>query len=306
MDKTTNFKRIGFFLLKIILLLVVLTLFYLQLSKTKFSLSVIKLEHPLLLFFALTLIAPNWFFEFLKWKSTLKALEVKIKDGDDKSSFYAGIVTGMITPNMLGNFIGRLYYFDRKYRIPITLWTLISNNAQFLVTVLYGVLAMFISTSDHFTMSGSGILILPLITLFFVWFYFQYDKVLNLFSFSKNKLLQRLIAQKKDNKLLGELLVWSLLRYVVFLSQFALVLIAFGAKLDFNGVLVIMEYYFILTFFPSLFLGKFIIRDSVAIMVLGGAVASNEIVLCASFSIWVMNLLLPSLFSLILLKNKKV
>ncbi|MES2800745.1 MAG: lysylphosphatidylglycerol synthase domain-containing protein [Bacteroidota bacterium] len=305
MDKTTKIKRITFFVLKIILLIVVLGLMYFQLQKSDFSLQKIELQHYSTLFLAVLLLPLNWYIEFLKWKSILKSQGVARDNDKEKNSFYAGIVTGMLTPNMLGNFLGRIYYFEKKHRIGIILLTLMSNYAQFLITILYGILAFFLFQGKSLQVNETGFLLLPGLGLLLLLCYFYYDKFFLLFSIFKSKTVKRILALKKDTNMLTALLVLSMLRYFVFTAQFTLILHAFGAEISFNVIFLIMQYYFILIFFPSLFLGKFIIRDSVAMMVLGGIVASNEIVLVASLSVWVINLLVPTIFALVILKNKK-
>ena len=71
------------------------------------------------LILAIVLVVPNIWFAYIKWKVTLRIMG---QDGDQNrtvQSFFAGVVMGMVTPNMMGNFIGRFYYFAKEHRPTI-------------------------------------------------------------------------------------------------------------------------------------------------------------------------------------------
>ncbi|MFN5910780.1 MAG: hypothetical protein ACK45H_05550, partial [Bacteroidota bacterium] len=65
----------------------------------------------------------------------------------------------------------------------------------------------------------------------------------------------------------------------------------------------IWQYYGWLTCVPSLFLGKLVVRDSIALWVLGFAGLSAAAIIQASIFIWIVNLLLPTLVALFILKK---
>lgn len=44
---------------------------------------------------------------------------------------------------MLGNFIGRFYYFEKQYRLIIKAFTMLSNFGQFLASITFGTVAVF-------------------------------------------------------------------------------------------------------------------------------------------------------------------
>ena len=83
----------------------------------------------------------NWCFEWLKWKEVVRFSGDKPTIQQRYHSFWAGIVSGMLTPNMLGNFLGRIYYFKRTVRFIITYLTLLGSFSQFLITILSKILS---------------------------------------------------------------------------------------------------------------------------------------------------------------------
>ena len=101
-----------------------------------YNLKVLKFEY---IVYALLLVFLNWGIEWLKWLKTIDLIELKNKKSNWVlfQSFSAGIVSGVLTPNMMGNFIGRLYYFNRENRPMITLGTMLTNYTQFFASILF-------------------------------------------------------------------------------------------------------------------------------------------------------------------------
>ena len=123
----------------------------------------------------------------------------------------------------------------------------------------------------------------------------------------KRTLVRGLLALLENNKdLRTRMLGLGIFRHLIFTIQFALVLYAFGVEIDATSILWIWQFYFWVTLAPSLFLGKLGVRESVAVWVFAAAGIAEFSVVLAAFSIWVMNLFLPTLVSLVILKRAKV
>ena len=285
----------------------ILLVFYWQLTKLNFSIESVELKFPLLFILAFLLVPLNWFCEWQKWRITLKAAEVRSTNSLAFNAFLAGIVSGMLTPNMLGNFIGRIFYFQRRDRIAITVYTIFSNYGQFAASVIVGLICIFFLNETPFGLLPDYFIWLALPVILFVFilhFYFDF-----LFSkFFKRRMRELRIPNK--NRLFSsfhwKVLFWSLFRLSVFSIQFYLVLVAFGAEFNFILFLWIGQYYFWVTLAPSLFFGKVVIRDSIALWVLIAVVSNSTTIVAASFSIWIINLLIPTLFSVLFFRSKKV
>jgi hypothetical protein len=277
-----------------------------QLKKVDWNKESIHIDHPMFFVLVLLLVPLNWLFEWWKWKSTLSVLEINPTKKVMIHSFFAGIVTGMLTPNMLGNFIGRMYYFQRNQRIPLIVLTLITNYAQFIASIVFGIVAILILKETPFELDISGIsllLILGAISVFLFYFNFEW-----IFRFWKKKSsILELIRNLKSRKIYRwRILMLSLARHVIFTLQFICMLHAFGESFSVLNVLWIWQVYLWITLAPSLFLGKLAIRESISIWVLGIAGMSELSVLISSFSIWTLNLLLPTLIGLVVCEKNKV
>lgn len=256
------------------------------------------------LLLAIGLVYFNIWIVYLQWKVTLNVIVPKTEFITRYQSFFAGIVTGIITPNMIGNFIGRFYYFPRKYRIPIILFTLLSNYAQFLASLIFGWFAILV-VGDLYVLpnSESLIVVLGVAVILALLFYFFIDNFLTRFK-KKTYFDNFKVLLKRNKTYRSKILGLSLLRFFVFTIQFSLVLQAFGEVIDLTSILAIWQVYLLTMLIPSLFLGKIGVRESVALFVLTNLGMNEFAILFSSLIIWGVNTLFPALIGLIICKNK--
>jgi uncharacterized membrane protein YbhN (UPF0104 family) len=304
--KTNKKHGVLFFFLKLILFAGVVYLIYAQLSgidEDKWK--DFSIKNPLSLILAVILVVPNMWMVFMSWKITLKIMGL---DGDKQrniQSFFAGLVTGMLTPNMAGNFIGRLYYFDKKHRGTITFLTVLCNYAQMLATLIFGTLAIL--WVDEIYLVGSEayliwLVILSVTTALAFYFFFE----LPLKWFKRTKFLAISQSLIKEHPIFRwKLLSWSLSRNLVFTCQSALMLHAFGETLSFAMLLAICQIYFIAILVPSLFLGKLGVKEVISIGVLSTLGMNEFSIIFASLCIWFVNSLAPAALGLIMCNRSK-
>lgn len=304
MVKSKKKQRIGFFFFKLIAFVALIVLLTLQLKTVDWQTHSVLPKSPALLLFALLLVPLNWWFEWQKWKATIDVLAIECTPKTLQQSFFAGIITGMLTPNMLGNFIGRLLYFPRKHRISLILLTVVSNYAQFLASIVFGIIGILILQKTPLAVSLSSIVIpLILIGISAILLYFYGEHVTRL-NRRKTRIYTWFQCLNNRKKYRFAILLRSAMRHTVFTLQFLIVLSAFGESFSWENVWWVWQVYLWVTLTPSLFLGKLAIRESISIWVLSLAGMETVHVLLASLSIWIMNLLLPTLLSLFLTKQK--
>lgn len=278
----------------------------LQLKNVDWQKDSVVPKFPLFLLLALALVPLNWWFEWQKWKVTIRLLGIDASKQVLQHAFLAGIVTGMLTPNMLGNFIGRLFYFPRKQRIPLILLTFVSNYAQFLVSILFGIIGIAILQQTPLAVPLPPILIsLFLFGLGAIALYF-YGEHLTRFKRRKTRIYTWFRTLSGLKKYRFSIVALSGMRHTVFTLQFLCALSAYGESFSWENAWWIWQVYLWVTLTPSLFLGKLAIRESISIWVLSTAGVASIHVLLASLSIWTMNLLLPTSLSLFLTKRKSV
>jgi hypothetical protein len=240
----------------------------------------------------------------MKWKLTLSTIGT---DSDKKTrvqSFFAGIVTGILTPNMIGNFIGRFYYFERKHRSQIITFTLLCNFAAFIASVTIGTLAVLLM-GEILVLKESHQLITWLFACVLIAyiFYFFIDNLLA--RFRKKEFAYNFKKILKENRWYRfKILGLSYSRFIIFTLQFSLMLHAFGAELNFILIGSIWQVYLITMLVPSLFLGKIGVKEAIALEILGQLDINDFSILFASLIIWFVNTISPALIGFIICRDK--
>lgn len=304
MLKTKQNRKNIFNLAKLILFIGVLFLVYWQVSQFEASSwDNFKISNPISLVVAILFVFPNIWLAYFKWKTTLRLVAPKEKGRVIRQSFFAGVVTGMLTPNMVGNFIGRFYYFERAKRIPIILFTLLSNYAQFIASLTFGWVAILIVGKIYSIEPSKSLLVflgVGVVVAFLVYFFI--DNFLSRFK-RKDYFIDFRERLRKNRTFRSKILGLSLLRFLVFTIQFSLVLNSFGEDLSIENVMAIWQVYLLTMLIPSMFFGKIGVRESVALFVLTGVGMNEFAVLFSSLIIWLVNSLSPAILGLVICKN---
>ena len=240
----------------------------------------------------------NWFIEWLKWRAIISSKD--INTSTRWHSFLSGIVSSVLTPAYAGNFIGRMFYFEKKDRKEIILNTLVGNISQFIISIGLGLIALGILYANEISLIEFllMILLLGLVTAL----YFFGDRFVSKIPF---KFFQELDLILVSKTLRAKLLGLSLLRYSIFIVQFFIALMVFQAAYDLNLFLWIALMYGTITVAPSLFFGKIIVRETLALTILGLAGLAGPIILLAAFSTWLINQMVPVLIATLLLKKRR-
>lgn len=257
----------------------------------------------------------NWSVEALKWRSLVKNLQV-FKLQTALKAVLSGLPLGLLTPNRIGEFAGRILFLPPKKRVKGAFASLIGSVSQFIITILFGSIAFvfFAWTSDLITlgfwylMSISLLVTLlnvVLITLFLntrasyaildrvKWLHNRFEKHFRIFL-------------SMDNDLLLKALAWSSLRYVIFFSQFYLLLLLFHVDITLEqAILTIPITYLAQTAIPSITLAELGVREASAAGIIGLVSSNITGIILASFSVWIINLILPSILGSLILAIHK-
>ena len=303
MYKTIKNSRIIERFGKVIVTLLLLIFCFIQFSAIDWQqFKKIQLTQPLYFIVALILIIFNIAFEFFKWNLIVNKVKVVTSTKVRISSFFAGTATAFITPNLLGNFIGRIYYFERKHRGKIITHTLLSNGAQFISSMIGGIISILILGNKVKMLQSFPSLLFIFFLLVLLLIYFVFDKI-----FKSHKKLNRISLTLQNTTLLRtKFILLSLTRHLVFTSQYVCVLVSFGVNFDTEIYLYIFQIFFWSTLIPSIWIGKLFIRESVALYLLSTIISSGAIIICSAFLVWCMNQVFPALVSLIFIRKKNV
>lgn len=313
MNKINKKKLLNFIIAPILLLLLLILIFRQISSRGSFieEWNIFKshLENTSVLLIALVLflVPLNLILEAKKWQLLLKKIE-KLSFLKALASTLTGVAFALITPNKIGDFAGRILYLSNKAKLRGAIATLIGNLAQTIVAFSFGIAGLIYLNIYY---PGTW----QIITLFIaiggagILFYF-YFRITILSSWAERfpKLRSIVIAfrvlKRYSKKDLLQVLLISLFRFCVYNCQFLLLIQIFGAGVPWiEGFIISGLMFWMIAIIPSLFLADIGVRGFVAgLLFTDTGISSNAVsVLAGSYSIWILNLVVPAIIGSFLL-----
>lgn len=223
--------------------------------------------------FVLLMVPINWWLEIQKWKYCVRPLI----DSSTKwatSSVLRGLSLNWVMPFTLGDFIGRSLGLPRtKATVRVNL---VNRFVSMWVTAFMGVLASVFFWPDYVSFSFPGVILM----IFTLLFLFRIEKTYS----SKEKL---------------SILAFTLLRYLVFSTQLGILLHHFCPDLSITVLIQGIPLVFLIrTVAPSL-LGALGVREAAIIWIFLPFTDEAGSLLMASLTLWLFNIVVPSLVGLI-------
>lgn len=262
----------------------------------------------------------NWSLETAKWRYLIGKVE-KIGFFMAFQAVLTGISISSFIPNRVGEYFGRIYILKTASRIEGILITLVGSMSQLLITVLAGSFALLVFIPGYLPGTGfsDGYLYYCLVTLvvtldcLLVALFFKLSFLTTL----KEQILRNGLKPLRKffrifafyhNREMAVVMILSFLRYLVFSSQFYLLLTLFGIEIPyFSALMLIALIYLIMAIIPTIALTELGIRGSVALYIFGlysGQVlpvsgANSLGIFAASTLLWTINLGIPALIGTI-------
>ncbi len=267
-----------------------------------------------LLLFVMMMI--NWSLEALKWQLLISKIE--------KVSFFkamVGVLTGIsissFTPNRVGEFFGRAFILKQASHVEGILITVVGSMSQLLITLLTGSAALLIflpwclpeAIFSHGYLYFTILALVVFLDVLLLALFFN----LSFLNILKEKILQNGLKKIRrffrvftfySNRELIVVMLLSMLRYVIFSTQFYILLQMFDVPVPYFDALVMISLtYFIMAVIPTIALTELGIRGSVALYVFGLYLALaypypaifNLGIFSASTFLWFINLGIPAL-----------
>lgn len=265
---------------------------------------------------AFTLSFINIALQYFKWKITCNHL---LNENDEKkiiTSLFYGFSAGSFTPARIGEYFGRAIVFRNKSLLEVTIATLIDKLFPLLIVASLGTISSILFL--HYYYQVSFYITVALFIVFFTIFYFVVmlffsPKFWDNFLFQKlkssehlNKFFERLKPlQSLDKKYSFQMILISLLFYSCFLLQYSLLVLSFSGNNDFfnymwAGNLVM----FAKTIIPPVSFAELGIREGASVFFLTYFGETEAAGFNASFFLFIINVLLPSLVGLIFFFRK--
>lgn len=264
----------------------------------------------LILILVLLLMPLNWGIESYKWKSITKQIE-SVSYATALKSVFSGICVGNIAPGRAMEFLAKIMFFKPDNRPSITVLHFINGMFQMLITVTAGLIAITYklnqnnqSSSFIYGVLGFGVCMI----LFFCW------AILNV-SFIQQKLKFIKWFKKMDDAkhiqftkaLILKLITFSIVRYLVFTTQFYLIYNALSPQNNLMDVFMSIAAYFMLTsLIPMISVIEPAIRAAIALFVFNNSGDNTVIVVLASTFVWIINVIVPSVIGYVIILKEKI
>lgn len=256
----------------------------------------------------------NWGLEAGKWRLLIGKIE-KVSFADSFKAVLTGISVSMFTPNRTGDYLGRVFILEKANRIEGVLITIVGSFSQIVVTVFAGLAGLLYFMVGG--LIGSGLLdilfnslavLIPIAALLLLATYF---KITTLSGMLRRLFTGRLekyagyieaLANFTGSELLKVLLL-SLARFLVFSTQFFLLLLFFGLPIPFfDGLMLTSLVYLVMLVVPSIALVEVGIRGSISVWLIGIYLIghgyqepSSLAIFSASTLLWFINLVVPAI-----------
>tara|TARA_B100000508_G_scaffold141054_1_gene145684 strand:+ start:11447 stop:12418 length:972 start_codon:yes stop_codon:yes gene_type:complete len=264
---------------------------------------------------ALLLMPLNWLIESRKWQILIKKLE-RISLFYSLQAVLAGVTVSVFTPNRIGEYAGRVLLLKHKNRIQAALSTLISSVGQMVATVVFGSISFYFYYVHYVSNQASTWIetyLIMLIIVLIITLFILFISSPTLFGLLKKiKAFRRFrkyvsFFNRYTAKELIKILFLSHLRYVVYSSQFFVLLLAFQVNIDmFTGFMLIPLTFFAMTIIPSVALAELGIREAVALTIIGISSDNDLGILGATLVLWAINLVIPSIIGSALIFRSKI
>jgi hypothetical protein len=276
------------------------------------------------LIFLLMLI--NWGIETIKWRRLIIKIE-KISLFRAFKAVMTGVSVSIFTPNRTGDYLGRVFILEKANHVEGILITIIGSFAQLAITICAGLFCL-ISFLDqylhlqyqvHNYMIIGVIFVVPCFVFILILLFFKIGVISDFMvrflpsRWERFKEYSRIFGMYSNKELLGTLLL-SLSRYIIFSTQFYILLRIFGVELPLGqGLTIIPVIYLVMAMVPSIALVDLGIRGSVSIFIIGmyfkqygpGSPDTELAILSASTALWLINLIIPAILGTFFVFNLK-
>lgn len=240
--------------------------------------------------FILLLSVLNRYFEILKWQNLAQHIH-KISVSESTKQVLAALTAGLFTPNGVGEYAGKAFFFKKSEAKKVVFLNLICNGIQMVLTVIFGIFGLLYFNSLFNVITPKTVLILFGILITVILFLFSIKKFA-IKGYSIEKLIHKINEIPKSihqkNILLG------ICRYLVFSHQYYFLFLAFDVDLPYLILIAtIASVYFLASSLPTFQFLDFAVKGGVAIYFFGILGVNEWIVVLISTLMWFFNVVLP-------------
>ena len=259
----------------------------------------------------------NWSLEALKWKISVQRVQ-PVSFFRSLKAVFSGVSFSVTTPNRTGEYLGRVLYMDDGNRLKVISLTILGSISQLLVTIFFGLLGLFILRSGIANVSLSvwmvwikdiGIIGASLVFIVLTVFYFRIGWLVKWID--KIPAIKKYIwlineLEKTDTTLLLRLLSISLLRYLVFATQYFLLFRFFGVEINWwQGFWATAIVFFVMAITPTIELFEVVKKMYITKEIFAIFTVNTLAIGFVTTTIWCINLVIPAAIGSLLILGIK-
>lgn len=256
------------------------------------------------LWFAATivLLPVNILIEAVKWKQVSSKLE-SLSIVNAIKSVVSGMASGFVTPNRIGDIIGRISYLQSGNRTKAISLAAINSLTQNIAILILGVPLgfLYITHQNNKLQLSSYFFVCLIILIIFIAFLFITPKVADKIKTIRFKKYVEGLAKLSTENLFYITLL-SILRFVVSCIQLFFILKFFNVHLSiYQAVICIPFSYLLITFTPSFAATEGIVRGSWTVLIISAFSGNISGILMSGVGLWIINIILPAVIGNIFL-----
>lgn len=256
---------------------------------------------------AVALVPLNFFLQFSKWKLICEHSFSGQSRVDIFKSVLTGISTGLLTPGRLGEYPGRAFPLKDVKLSEVTAGAAIDKLNSLLVILISGSFSSVIflhqfyrvdinlTVSLLFLLTGIYLLLLYLMLTPEFWKDFVGAQI------SRFRLIEKYVMNFHsiglfNRGVFGKNFALSVLNYIVFTTQFVMLVFAYHGNVGVGGALMASALvFFTKSLIPGVTFGEIGIRESAAVFFFGFFSISAGAAFNAALMLYTMNVLLPAI-----------
>lgn len=267
-------------------------------------------------FIVIFLMFVNWGIEAIKWKVAIAKIQ-KVPFTTAFKAVLSGLSFSMNTPNGIGEYMGRVLYLDEGNKIKGVSVTIVSSMSQLIITLIMGVIGLlFIReslTSNHLLSAIWYQVFLYgslAVTAVMILFYFKISWIVQLIDrapFFKKYSWAIEALESFEVSILIKFLTLSLTRFLVFVLQYFLLFRLFDVDISVvQNLFAVSCVFLVMAIVPTIAIFTDLgIKNEVSLKIVGIYSANHLGISLATFGIWLINLVIPSIIGSLLILGIK-
>ena len=281
------------FLVLLIKILIVVCAFYFiyneltnndKLDWDKFLIVFNKNQSVIGIIFILYLSFQNRFLEILKWQNLVATFKI-ISIGEATKQVLSALTAGIFTPNGIGEYAGKVLYYEKSKASEIVFLNLVCNGIQLILTIIFGIVGLFILEFGIWVLEILGLILIVFIILLLI-------KKIKIKGYSINDFILKI--NEISRAIHRKNIFMAIARYLTFSHQYYFLFLAFDVHLPyFSMMATIATVYFLASSLPSFQFLDFAVKGSIGIYFYSLLGVNQWIVIFITTLMWFLNIVIP-------------